>query len=331
MKRTIVIVAEHFRGKVRPVTYESVSCARKLQAIEAADLKAVILGNDVKALAVEPAETTGLDVIGLSSPHLSEYNGEVYKDALEDLLQDLRPAYVCVPATTQGADLAPGLAIRLSAACVTGVESVNEKEGRACFTRALFGGKIVGEVLTESATTILTIQPGSFKKPEFEPTEPGRVEIRTTTQVPRRSRSMGIKPGPVEDAGLKDADVVVSAGRGIGKKENVNLIKRLASIFSNSAVGGSRPVCDSGWLEYNRQVGQTGATVAPRLYVACGISGAVQHLVGMQEAEFIAAVNRDPDAAIFRIADVSIVEDLVTFIPVLIEEWEKMEGRVRTI
>jgi len=330
MKRTIVIVGEHFRGKLKPVTYELVSCARRLQAGQAAELKAVLLGNDVKALATEIAETTGLDVIGLSNPHLSEYNGEVYKDALEDLLHDLRPAYVCTPATTQGADFAPGLAIRLSAACITGVESVREKGGRACFTRALFSGKIVGEVLTESDTTILTIQPGSFEKTEFDASEPGRVEIRTTTHVPRRSRSLGIKPGPVEDAGLNEADVIVSAGRGIGKKENVDLIQRLASIFSNSTVGGSRPVCDMGWLEYNRQVGQTGATVAPRLYVACGISGAQQHIAGMGEAEFIVAVNRDPDAAIFRFADVSIVEDLVTFIPVLIEEWEKMEGRVQT-
>jgi electron transfer flavoprotein alpha subunit len=142
-------------------------------------------------------------------------------------------------------------------------------------------------------------------------------------QQPRRSRSLGVKRVRTENAGLAQADVIVSAGRGIGKRENLDLIHRLAELFPRSAVGGSRPICDLGWLGYKHQIGQTGATVTPKLYIACGISGASQHLAGMRGAHFIVGINTDPHAAIFNVADVVVAEDVTTFIPTLLKAYQE--------
>ena len=134
---------------------------------------------------------------------------------------------------------------------------------------------------------------------------------------------MGLKQIAMDTRGVTEADVVVAAGHGIGDRDNLDLINQLASIFAKSAIAGSRIVCDLGWLEYGCQVGVTGATVSPRLYLACGISGAIQHVTGMRGSEFIVALNKDPAAAIFQVADICVVEDLITFIPLLIETYRK--------
>ena len=138
---------------------------------------------------------------------------------------------------------------------------------------------------------------------------------------------MGIKPAGVDMTGITEAGVIVSAGQGLGDKENLDLMHRLAALFTKSAVAGSRIVCDSGWLEFRCQVGVSGATVSPRLYIACGISGAVQHVMGMRNSDYIVAINKDPAAAIFQVADICIVEDLTTFIPAFIEMYEQSKNK----
>jgi electron transfer flavoprotein alpha subunit len=193
------------------------------------------------------------------------------------------------------------------------------------------GGKIVAHVRPESDAAMVTVQPGSFEVTTSQDTVPGAVDIRRVDFEPRRSRSLGVTIGQAEDSGLQEADIIVSAGRGIGKRENLDLIDRLAALFPKSAVGGTRPVCDLGWLEYKKQVGLTGATVTPELYFACGISGAQQHLSGMRGAQFIVAVNSDPHAAIFNVADVCVVEDVTTFIPAFINEWEQSQPARETL
>jgi electron transfer flavoprotein alpha subunit len=140
------------------------------------------------------------------------------------------------------------------------------------------------------------------------------------------SRSLGIKQANTDTAGIGDANVIVAAGNGIGEKENLDFIHQLAALFAKSAVAGSRIVCDMGWLGYQCQVGVTGTTVSPQLYIACGISGAVQHVMGMQGSEFIVAINKDPSAAIFQVADICIVEDLTAFIPAFIHAFRELES-----
>ena len=167
---------------------------------------------------------------------------------------------------------------------------------------------------------VVTVAPGAFRPAAAVGEARGSVTERVIERTPRGSRVLGTRRGEPADPGLARAEVIVSAGRGIGRRENLALVERLAALFPRSAVGGSRPICDAGWLPYRRQVGVTGATVAPRLYVACGISGSSQHRTGMRGAGFVVAINTDPDAAIFQVADVGVVEDLATFIPLVLRE-----------
>jgi electron transfer flavoprotein alpha subunit len=187
----------------------------------------------------------------------------------------------------------------------------------------MFGGKVVADFVSQAEITIVTVQPGSFKAGEPDGIEAGSIESRTVSFSPHRSRTRGTKCADIGHSGLEEAEAIVAAGRGIGNEESVHLIERLASLLPRSAIAGSRPVCDAGWLEYKQQVGMTGATVSPNLYIACGISGSVQHLCGMRGAEFIVAINKDPNAAIFNESDVCVVEDLATFLPTLIDRLER--------
>ncbi len=319
----ILIIAEHFEDKLKPVTSELLTCAEKIRQFQKARIVAAILGDDVQALADRLAKDHGINVIAGRNPCLKSYNGEVYKAILTELIRELQPACVCVAHTAQGLDFAPALAFRSGAACLTGVEGIFQEAGRLCFSRSIFGGKVVANVAPSADMTILTVQPGLFKPHAVGQVSPGKVELRDMALESQQSRSRGIKAAQTPSGSLTEAKVVISAGRGIGKKENLDLIYRLAEIFPKAAVGGSRPVCDMGWLEYRQQVGVTGATVAPDLYVACGLSGAVQHISGMRGAGFVVAINTDPNAAIFNLADVCVTEDLTTFIPALIEAYEK--------
>jgi electron transfer flavoprotein alpha subunit len=219
-------------------------------------------------------------------------------------------------------DFAPAVAFRTGAACITGVEHIFHDTDRLFFGRSMFGGKLFAKVLSKTEMTVLTLQPGSFKPRPAEGSLREKVEVRAINLQPRQSQSAGIKSVQIPLDSLAKAKIIITAGRGIGKKENLEHIYRLARLFPKSAVGGSRPVCDLGWLEYGQQVGVTGATVTPELYMACGVSGAMQHISGMRGAGFVVAINTDPHAAFFNFADVCITEDLATFIPALLEAYE---------
>ena len=324
MDNNIVVIAEHADGQVKPVTYELISFAKKLQRTSRLDpIRVLLLADEADDPAREIAENTGLDVTAMQIPKMAHYNGELYTQALAELLAGLPPSFVCIAHTSQGADYAPALAVKLGAACITGVGIIVEQEGNICFGRPLYSGKIVARLKPASETAILTIQPGIFKADGTAANRPGKVTIKSLSAKNRRSRSLGIKPADPDTVGIGEARVIVAAGRGIGEKENLEIIRQLAALFAKSAVAGSRILCDMGWLEYQRQVGVTGTTVSPQLYIACGISGAVQHVMGMQGSEFIVAINQDPSAAIFQTADICIVEDLTAFIPAFIKCYEK--------
>ena len=326
MKQTIAVIVEHFGGQIKPVSHELVTCARRLQQNTAATVKAVILDADPAKLAREMADTWGLEVIAVRISQLTSYNGEIYKSVLADLLRELKAAYVCTAHSSQGMDFAPALAVELNAACITGVEDILEVENRTCFARSIFGAKAVAHVRPEKGLSILTIQPGMFRPQKPDKPVSGSVTNRSFRCETLKTRSRGIKEAEADMTGITEAGVIVSAGQGLGDKENLDLIYQLAALFAKSAVAGSRIVCDLGWLEYRCQVGVTGATVSPQLYIACGISGAVQHVMGMRNSEYIVAINKDPAAAIFQVADICIVEDLTTFIPALIEVYEKTKS-----
>jgi electron transfer flavoprotein alpha subunit len=327
MNPPIVIVAEHEAGKVRPVTYELLAFAKKLCRIKSATVKVLVLGNDVHAIADDIARSCGKDVISVQVPGLMGYNAEAYRLVLDTEIRELRPAYVCISHSTQGIDFAPAVAAKLGAGCISGVEDLFETDDKICFIRSIYGGKILAHAVCRADTTVLTIQPGIFKLAEAEMVSPGVVEKKTAAFSFRQSRSMGIKKSEADTSRITEAKVVVAAGNGIRTEENLDLIHQMAALFPRSAVAGSRIVCDLGWLAYNQQVGVTGATVTPELYIACGISGATQHVQGMRGSGFIVSINTDPSAAIFKVSDVCVVEDLTAFIPILIETFEKFKNK----
>ncbi len=316
---SIVVVAEHFEGKIRPITYELVHFAEALQQVSPAPIKILVLGEKVETLAKSLAGTTGKDVLGIHAPQLAQYNGQVYKSILHETLRDHPPAYVCIGHSSRGSDFAPGLAMRLKAACITGVSALSVQENMICFSRDVYGGKINADMTSFTKTTVLTIQPGSYGPTPDKDQPKGNVYLKSMAVAPQASATLSTTPFQTSGLDLSAARVIVSAGRGIGEEENLQLIRNLASAIPQSVVCGSRPVIDLGWLTYDRQVGVTGATVTPDLYLACGISGAAQHTGGMKGSGFIVAINADPMAAIFNLSDICIVEDLATFIPVLLE------------
>lgn len=322
MNGNIIVIAEHSEGQVAPITYELLAMADEIKQLRSLDLKVIVLGSDPEGLSKEIAQSTGASVIAVRNQHLESYNAELYKQVLSDMLPQFDPVYVIAGQTTQGMDMAPGLSVRLEAGCITGVEAVMEIDNKICFSRSVHNGKIMLEMMGTSNCTVLTVQPGAFKAEEKHISKRGSIEIRDSKEGPKKTKSLGVKIARQEDAGLAEADIIVAAGRGIGEQENLEIIERLAGLFPRSAIAASRPLCDNEWLEYKRQVGLTGATVSPKLYLACGISGAIQHTVGMQGSGFIVAISTDPNAAIFNIADVCIVEDLKSFIPTFISEYE---------
>jgi electron transfer flavoprotein alpha subunit len=322
--QSIFVIAEHAEGQVRPATYELAAFARTLQnEKQFSEIKIVLIGDAIDGMAEIISRKTGLSVFAICVPGLTGYNAEVYKNILADVLMEWRPSHVCAVHSTQSLDFAPGLAVRLGAACVTGVEAIVKQDQGTCFRRAVCGGKIMADVHADSQMVLLSVIPGSFAPDLSDAAEPGPVTRRTMEFAPEQSFPKGIIRKRMDASAIAEADVIVAAGRGIGDKENLDLIYRLAAIFPKSAVAGSRIVCDNGWLDYAQQIGVTGCSVAPSLYIACGISGAIQHVSGMRGSGFIVAINTDPKAAIFNVSDVCIVEDLATFIPILIKTHEK--------
>jgi len=310
----VYIIAEQRKGCIAQETYELLAFARLM----AKDKKPVFLvpGKNTGELAREISQKTGCDAVALTGSHLERYNLLSYAHALMEILDKEVEAWVCLPHTSMGYDLAPRLAVLLKAACITGVDSV----GDGVLSRPVYSGRFREEILPKTPRVVVTVLPGAFRAGEEKPDAAGRVSVVKSAFREVPLQTLGTAEAVHTDSKIKDAEVIVSAGRGIGRKENLSLIKRLANLFPRSAIGASRSVCDLGWLEYKHQIGTTGQTVSPRLYIACGISGAFQHVAGIRGAQTIVAINRDPHAAIFQVAHYCIVEDLETFIPMLLDE-----------
>jgi len=360
-----VILEGGAEGRPAPVSLELIAFAKSLRRNAAEPIRVFLPGRGIGAAAAELARLPGVAVTGIEGESLASYSAEAWKETLAPLLAARKTRFICVSHNANGADFAPGLAVRLGAACITAVEAFRIEAEGPVFSRSILKGKLQMEIVPEAETAVVTLLPGAFRRgdapsspmdkarkdgtvllPEefrrkaIPPTGattlkeeksevqgdragPPAAEMISVPDIPLKTRPLGLLPAPDEAADLAAAEVIVSAGRGIGGEENIELLRRLASLFSRAAIGASRAVCDAGWLPCRYQIGQTGKTISPRLYIACGISGALQHLAGMRGSQCIVAVNRDPQAAIFRVADVAVVEELVSFLPLLIAACRK--------
>lgn len=310
---SILIIGETTDGRLRPATLELAEAARQL-ANSNDRIVLALIGDALSSACEETARMTGLDVLYLNVPGLAHDNSEIVKTLVAEGADRLGASVILTAHSSHGAEWAPGLAVRLSAACITGVNGIDrDADDTVLFSRAICGGNFNALMRPGTDRTVLTVQPGAFPaRPHTG--DPGSVTTETHAIVPQALRVIGIEQNPSASSGLSQAKVIVAAGRGIGEADNLDLIRRFAALFPGSAVAGSRPLIDMGWLEYRHQVGITGTVVSPDVYIACGISGSSQHIAGMATAKFVVAINTDPHAAIFNVADIAIVDDLKGFI-----------------
>ena len=325
----IWVVAEHYKGEIHPVAFQLLGKGRELADKLNGSLTLVILGADFDGQLDKLSQYGQDEIIYVKSSILKDYYSDLYVKILAELITDKKPEIVLIGATPTGRDFAPRVAKRLNAgltADCTGLD-IEEDSGNLRQTRPTFGGNIMATIRTPtSRPQMSTVRPGIFKVPE-KVKKDVKIEIieKKFTKKDSVEKIVKVITKEKESINLEDAEIIVSGGRGVGSKEGFSLIKELADVLG-AEVGGSRVTVELDWIDHDRQVGQTGKTVSPRLYIACGISGAIQHIVGMQGAEIIVAINRDPNAAIFKIAHYGIVGDLHKVIPVLIEEIKKVKA-----
>jgi electron transfer flavoprotein alpha subunit len=321
MAQGVFAITEQRDGELRKVSLEAVSEGRRVADGLGADLTAVVLGTGIEGLA-EELKKYGPDKIWVvDDPALADYTTDAYTNILSGLIQTADPAVIILGASAQGKDLAGRLAARLDAGVAMDCTAIKLDNGSLTYTRPMFGGKIVADVAIEGALQIVAIRPNvmditeaakdsAIEKPAAEVGE-------VKTAVIQKTMDTGDK---IE---LTEADIIVSGGRGTGGDYAV--IEALAAELG-AAVGASRSAVDEGWRPHSDQVGQTGKTVSPTLYVACGISGAIQHLAGMSTSKYIVAINKDAEAPIFSKADFGIAGDLFDVVPALTEEVKKVKG-----
>jgi electron transfer flavoprotein alpha subunit len=321
MAQGVFAITEQRDGELRKVSLEAVSEGRRVADGLGTDLTAVVLGTAVEGLA-EELKKYGPDKIWVADdPALADYTTDAYTNILADLIRSADPAVIILGASAQGKDLAGRLSARLDAGVAMDCIALKLDNGSLTYTRPMFGGKIIADVEIEGAPQIVAIRPNvmditeaskdsSIDKPAVQVGE-----VKTT--IIEKTLDTGDK---VE---LTEADIIVSGGRGTGGEYAA--IEALADELG-AAVGASRSAVDEGWRPHSDQVGQTGKTVSPTLYVACGISGAIQHLAGMSTSKYIVAINKDQEAPIFSKADVGIAGDLFEVVPAITEEVKKLKG-----
>ena len=321
-KLKLLLVGETMQGTFNEGSLELLNLAAALQEGIPVDITFVVPGQNAAQRAAEIAKTAGITVISLHGDGLNNTSPDSMMQAMKEISSELQPHIICMMHTTRGSHLAPLVAHVLGAPAVSSVEGVHVTGDHVSAVRSLYNGKLKQELSLDAFPVILSVQPGAFAGIDTQTLQgDGREPVsREVTGSDTWYHLEGLVPvEPEAGQKIEDAEVIIAGGRGLGKEENLELLDKLAKCFPRSAVAASRPVVDSGWLPYSRQVGATGKTVSPGLYLACGISGASQHVMGMKGSRLVVAVNTDPNAAIFSVADYCIVEDCVTFVPLLIE------------
>ena len=326
------VFAEQRQGNLMGVAVELLGEGRKIADKLGVELTAVLLGNKVDELADRLIKYGADKVLYVNNEMLDVYTTDAYTKVIYELVTDRKPEILLIGATNIGRDLGPRLSARigtgLTADC-TKLE-VDEKDGKLMQTRPAFGGNLMATIVCPNhRPQMSTVRPGVMEKAHYNENRNGTIEKVDIKLEKADIRAFVEKVEKSEKAQvpLEEAPIVVSGGRGLGNKEGFELIEKLAKKLGG-VVGASRATVDAGWIEQPHQVGQTGKTVRPKLYIACGISGAIQHLAGMQESDCIVAINKNSDAPIFDIADYGIVGDLYEIIPQLIQELDNVDDIV---
>jgi electron transfer flavoprotein alpha subunit len=320
----ILVISEHRDGKLNRATWETLAAAQQTGL----SVKAVLVGAGASAVVATELATAEVDeVVVIDDPALAAYTSDGHVMALAALIDQEKPALVFLPHTYQTRDFAPALAARIGRTLVTDVIALGKQDGGFVFSRPVFQGKLNADVTPVGPSPhIVTFQIGAFRADAAAKRAAGPAVVRAVSASVDASAIRQKPEAPFKEAkqavDLSQAERIVAVGRGIKSQEHLALAQQLAQAMG-AEIAASRPICDSGWLPMDRQIGSSGQTVAPKLYVALGISGAIQHLVGMKGSRTIVAINKDAEAPIFEIADYGIVGDLFEIVPAIIGELNK--------
>jgi electron transfer flavoprotein alpha subunit len=321
----ILVIAEQKDGRLNRASWEAIAAAQELSG-GAMPLKVAVSGQNVAAVAGELAAAAVAEVIAVDHAALAQYTPDAFVTALQQVVTKASPALVFLPHTYQTRDFAPTLATRMDRAIVTDVIGVKNAGGTATFSRPMFQGKLTADVVPQGpGPHFITIQIGAFRA-DAAARGSAAAPVTTADVTIDQAQLRQVPEAPFQEAkqavDLSQADRIVSVGRGIKSQENLAVAEQLAKALG-AELAASRPICDNGWLPMERQIGSSGQTVAPKLYVALGISGAIQHLVGMKGSRTIVAINKDAEAPIFEVADYGVQGDLFELAPAIIAELQK--------
>ncbi|HEX8814337.1 MAG TPA: electron transfer flavoprotein subunit alpha/FixB family protein [Terriglobales bacterium] len=329
MANHILVIVEQREGKLNRVSWETLTAGQALAADTGWPLEAAVVGNNVGAIAGEVAAKKVNKVYAIESPKLEPYTPDAFAAGLKQFLESNQPKLVLMPHTYQVRDFVPKLATAMGRTAISDCIGYKKDGDRLLFTRQMFQGKLNADVsFSCDAPWFVTFQNGAFRGDQVAdgasaaPVEAVQVEIADGAI---RTKPQEVFKEAKQAVDLTQAAIIVSVGRGIKEQKNIELAKQLADALGGE-IAASRPICDAGWLPMDRQIGSSGQTVAPKLYLALGISGAIQHIVGMKGAHSIIAINKDSEAPIFEIADYAVVGNLFDIVPPLIEEVKKAKA-----
>ena len=317
MAKKILVLGEIRDGSLRNVSYEAISAAKLLA--DGGEIVALLIGADAQSVAQNMIQYGANRVITVSDASLEQYTTSGYAQAVLQIMQQENADGLVIGHTAVGKDLAPKIASKLESGLVSDVTAI---EADAVFVRPIYAGKASEEKAVETDKFVVTIRPNNIKAAEPDASLSGEVTAASVEVKDLQTIVKEVVRKASEGVDLSEAAIVVSGGRGVKSSEGIDLMKQLADLLGG-AVGASRGACDAGYCDYSFQIGQTGKVVTPDLYIACGISGAIQHLAGMSNSKVIVAINKDPEANIFNVADYGIVGDLFEVVPMLIEEIKK--------
>lgn len=322
MARKVLVLGEVRDGSLRNVSFEAIAAAKVVA--EGGEVVGVIIGDNVSHLGEEMIKYRADRVIAAENAQLKQYTTDGFAQALLQVIQAEQPEGIIAGHTAMGKDLTPKIAAKLDSGLISDVTAIEEAGGNIVFTRPIYSGKAFEKRIMTDGLIFATVRPNNIVPPEKDEARTGEVkkmavdvkDLRTIVKEVVRKTSEGVD--------LSEAKIIVSGGRGVKSAEGFEPLKELAKVLGG-AVGASRGACDAGYCDYSLQIGQTGKVVTPDLYIACGISGAIQHLAGMSNSKVIVAINKDPEANIFNVADYGIVGDLFEVVPLLIEEFKQLK------
>ena len=322
MSKKVLVLGEAREGALRNVSYESIAAAK--QVSNGGEVVAVLLGDAVQDLAAELGKYGADRVITVEHPHLKQYTSDGYGQAFMAVVDQEKPEAIVFGHTALGKDLSPKIASKLQIGLISDVTAIEGEGDDAVYIRPIYSGKAFEKVKIKDGVDFITIRPNNIAPLEKDESKSADISSLSVDVTNLRTIIKEVVRKSSEGVDLSEAKVVIAGGRGVKSEDGFGPLKELADVLGG-AVGASRGACDADYCDYSLQIGQTGKVVTPDLYIAVGISGAIQHLAGMSNSKIIVAINKDPEANIFKVADYGIVGDLFEVIPMLTEEFKKLK------